>query len=112
VLQKDNLIIWPINWKSLGKRMLIGAFIGFVLITLFLMSAGEPNPDWGKWWRIKPMTMVPFAGAMGGVFYYIMDPFRVQGGWKMIVANIVSVLVFIIGLWMGSVLGLNGTYWD
>jgi hypothetical protein len=41
-----------------------------------------------------------------------MDHFRARGGWIKIVANIVSLLGFIIALWMGTVLGLDGTLWN
>jgi hypothetical protein len=97
---------------SLSKRMLIGAAIGLGLITFFLISAGEANLEWGKFWRLKPLFMVPFAGAMGGLCNHMIFQYRVQFGVNKILATILSLLVFIIGLWMGTVLGLNGTYWD
>lgn len=42
----------------------------------------------------------------------ILHKYYYEGGWKKILANIFSVIIFIIGLWLGSVLGLSGTYWD
>jgi hypothetical protein len=100
-----------IEWKPLLKRALIGAIIGFVLMSLFLLSVKHPNPEWPKLWMIRPLIVIQFAGAAGGVFYYMMDPIRKQGGWKMILANFASLVVFIVGLWMGMVLGLVGTLW-
>ncbi|MGV3629770.1 MAG: potassium transporter KefB [Bacteroidota bacterium] len=102
----------PVNFPALGRRMLIGAGIALLLISFFLFMAGEPNPAWPKFWIIKPLLVVPFAGAMGGVFYYLMDPMRSQGGWKMFAANVLSFIVYVFGLWMGTVLGLNGTMWN
>jgi hypothetical protein len=61
---------------------------------------------------IKPLIMVPLAGAMGGAFYYFMDHMSSQDRLNKIVAIILSLIVFIIGLWLGIVLGLNGTMWD
>ena len=110
--QQNNLSAGPINRASLVKRMLIGAGIGLILISLFLFTAGKPNPEWGNFWRIKPLIMVPFAGSIGGLFYYFMDYLSYKGGWRKILAMIGSIVVFIIGLWLGTVLGLNGTYWN
>jgi len=96
---------------SLGKRMLLGGIIGLLLISLFLV-AGTPNPEWGKFWRIRPLILVPFAGAMGGLCNYLLMRFHRRYGLHKMVAGILSLLVFIVGLWIGIVLGLAGTYWD
>jgi hypothetical protein len=110
--QKNNPEAPSIHSASLGKRMFIGAAIALSLITCFLLSAGTPDPAWGKFWMIRPLIIVPLAGACGGMFYHLMDTFRYQGGWKKIAANVLSIVVFIIGLWVGTVLGLNGTMWN
>lgn len=110
--QGRNLITRPINQALLIKRMLLGAGIALVLISVFLLQAGAPDPDWGKLWMIRPLIIVPLAGAAGGAFYYFMNPLRYQGGWKRIVANILSLIVYIIGLWLGTILGLDGTWWN
>lgn len=102
----------PLHPVPLGKLMLIGAGIALIPITIFLLGTGEPNPAWSKFWMLRPLIVVPFAGAMGGLCYYILDFLRYQGGWKKILANVLSVVIFIFGLWIGSVLGLDGTYWD
>lgn len=92
--------------------MLVGAGIGLALIAIFLLIAGKPDPAWPKLWMLRPLIIVPLAGAMGGVFYYFMDELRFQGGWKKPLANVLSLIVFVIGLWLGTVLGLDGTWWD
>ncbi len=97
---------------SAGKRMLVGAAIGLAVVLFFLVQTDEPNPNWSKFWMIKPLIVVPFAGAMGGLLYSLMDRLRYQGGWKKITANMGSVLVFIVGLWMGLVFGFAGTLWN
>lgn len=61
---------------------------------------------------IKPLIIVPLAGAIGGIFYYVMDHLRYNGGWKLILANILSLIAYSIGLWLGIVLGLDGTFWN
>jgi hypothetical protein len=94
------------------KRALIGAGIGLALISLFLFNAGEPNPEWHALWRLKPLIMVPLAGAGGGLWYAFLDSLSAPGTWKKLVTVLLGVIGFIIALWMGTVLGLNGTYWD
>jgi hypothetical protein len=107
-LQSKTQAIHPV---SLVKRMFQGAAIALVLISMFRAGAGEPNQEWPKLWMIKPLIIVPVAGAIGGVFYYFMD-LQHQGGWRKTLATILSVAGFIIVLWLGVVLGLDGTMWD
>jgi hypothetical protein len=111
IMTMKNNSSTQINLASMGKRMLVGVVIGLALIGAFLFSAGEPNPEWGAYWRIKPLIMVPLAGAAGGAFFNFMTS-RFPTGLPRIIAIIFSIVVFIIGLWIGTVLGLNGTYWD
>ncbi len=96
----------------LVTRMLVGAGIGLILISLFLLGAGEPNPEWGKLWMIRPLMIVPLAGAMGGLCNYFIFQFHTQVGVSKTIAMILSVLVFIIGIFLGIVLGLDGTMWN
>lgn len=99
--------------SALKRRILIGAGIATALILFFLITAGEPNPEWGKFWRIKPLIIVPLAGAFGGGLFHYANQFI--GGekiWTRIAAFLIGAIAFIITLWMGTVLGLNGTYWN
>ena len=110
--QKNKVTTEHAHSASLAKPMLIGAGIALMLIVLFLVNAGEPDPEWPRFWMIRPLIIVPFAGAMGGVFYHLVDRLRYQGGWKKVLANLASLIVYIVGLWLGTVLGLDGTMWD
>jgi len=100
----------PVHAISVGKCMLFGAVIGLVLIGAFISGASDPS--WPKYWMVKPLLVVPAAGALGGLFYYNMDHLRCEGGWRTGLANILSLAVFLLVLWLGTVLGLNGTMWD
>ena len=103
----------PIHPATVGKRMLQGAAIGLILIAFFLAGAyKEPNPEWPKLWMIRPLLVVPAAGALGGLFFYNMDHLRSQGGWREAFAYTLSLLVYFVVLWLGTVLGLAGTMWD
>jgi hypothetical protein len=101
-----------VHAASVGKRMLQGAGIALFLISLFLLSAGKPDPGWSKFWMIKPLLMVPAAGALGGLFFYNMDHLRSQGGSREVFAIVLSLVVYLVVLWLGVVLGLIGTMWD
>ena len=92
--------------------MLVGAAIGLSVISLFIFPIADPDPAWGKLWMIRPLIVVPFAGAMGGLCNYFILHFHNQFGVNKIVAIIVSFIVFLMGLWMGIILGLDGTLWD
>lgn len=96
----------------IAKRMLVGAAIALVIISVFLYGVDNAKTEWGKLWILRPLIVVPLAGSMGGLFYHMMDILRIRGGWNTIAANIISFIVFIIALWMGTVLGLAGTLWD
>lgn len=110
--QENNSAMQPIHLASLAKRMLLGAVIALVVISVFLLGAGDANPAWPKLWMLRPLIIVPIAGAMGGAFYYFMDRMSYQGGWRKIVAIIFSVVGYLFALWVGTILGLDGTWWD
>src|SRR5688572_28746263 len=114
MLHRNNLIAHFINPAVLVKRMLIGAGIALFLICFFLFGDGDltVNHDWPKLWYIRPLTVVPIAGAMGASFSCMLDQLRHQGGWQQFFAILLSLIVFIISLWMGTVLGLVGTLWN
>ncbi|QDK77426.1 potassium transporter KefB [Spirosoma sp. KCTC 42546] len=109
--QSNKLTTPPIHPVSVGKRMVVGAGIGLVLISIFLLGVREPNPAWGTLWMIRPLLIVPLAGAVGGLCNYVILHFHNQIGVNKSIAVIVSVLVGSIGLWLGIVLGLAGTLW-
>lgn len=109
--QKNNLTKAN-NGGLLAKRMLAGAAISLALIITFLYSADGAEPEWGRYWMIRPLIIVPLAGAAGGLFYHLLSPWRSRGGWKAAAAIVLSVIVYVFGLWIGTVLGLDGTYWN
>ncbi|MDB5020182.1 MAG: potassium transporter KefB [Pedobacter sp.] len=109
--QSNNLTREPINSAKLGKRMLFGAAIAFVVISAFLISAPAGDPAWGKFWMLRPLVITPCAGACGGAFFYAMDYLSYRGGWIKTLAIVVGVFGYMVALWLGTVLGLAGTFW-
>jgi hypothetical protein len=110
--QENNLTTRPIHSPALAKHMLIGAAFAFALMCLFLYGA-EGRAEWGQFWMIRPLLVISFAGATGGAVFYFMDHFMgYKGGWRKALTILLSGIIYIFGLWIGSVLGLVGTLWN
>ena len=92
--------------------MLIGAGIGLVLITIFLLSADYVNPEWSKYWMVKPLILTPIVASFGGALYFYLDKLRASGPVMNVIATILGLVGYVFFLWMGFVLGLNGTFWN
>jgi membrane associated rhomboid family serine protease len=112
MVETNNHSTQQIHPASLTRRMLQGAGIALIVIIIFLLGAGKANPAWSKLWMLRPLIIVPLAGAAGAAFYYLMDYLRYQGGWRKILANIIGIIAFLLALWIGAVLGLDGTMWN
>ncbi|MFT3687372.1 MAG: hypothetical protein QM783_21030 [Phycisphaerales bacterium] len=91
--------------------MAIGGIVAFVLIAAFIFPT-ETKPDWPEFWRIRPLIITPLAGAAGGACNYFIVGWFNQNGWNKAFAYSLSLMVFLIGLWMGIILGLDGTLWN
>ena len=94
------------------KRSVIGASIALAVIAFFVFSVNTPRPEWGTFWMVKPLIITPLAGAAGGGATYLVSLLGTQNGWQKALAILVSVVGYIIALWLGIVLGLNGTLWN
>jgi ABC-type transport system involved in cytochrome c biogenesis permease subunit len=110
--QQNSVVDRTGQSSSLKKKMFIGAGIALVLITLFLSGVKHPNPQWGRLWMIKPLLVVTLAGAMGGLYTYYLQTLLGANGQRRIIIALLSILGFIVAIWLGSVLGLNGTLWN
>jgi hypothetical protein len=110
-MKQSNLTAEPDQPLSLAAPMLIGACLGLIVISFFVFGVDHPNPEWGKLWMIRPLIITPMAGSLGGAFYYLMDRL-ISKGLNKTVAVVLSLVVFIVGLWLGTVLGLAGTLWN
>jgi hypothetical protein len=111
-MTQNNLTTQPIQPVSLMKPLLIGGGIALMVIAFFVFGVDQPNPEWGKLWGIKPLIVTPLAGAMGGAIYYFLDQLSYRGGLNKTIAVLLSLVGYLIALWLGIVLGLNGTLWN
>jgi len=110
--QTNNSTKQPFNQALLIKQMAMGAGVALLLIAIFLFQVREPDPEWGKFWMVRPLVMVPVAGAIGGLLYYLMNNIFYRSGPGKVLAIMAGVIVYIIVLWLGTILGLDGTLWD
>ena len=99
----------PLTRSLFFKRAFIGYVIALVVILFFVLQATDPHPDWPKLWMIRPLIITPIAGAFGGIAFHFLDNLSDQQTWTKVLARTGGVIVYIIGLWMGVVLGLAGT---
>ncbi|PPK85338.1 hypothetical protein CLV84_2233 [Neolewinella xylanilytica] len=98
--------------RGLGMACLLGACLGFALITTFVFGVDHPNPAWGPDWRVRPLIVAPLAGAAGaGVAYYTFR-LLVSWEWPRFLVWLVCGLGLLVALWMGTVVGLDGTMWN
>lgn len=108
---QSNLVP-PAKKATAVPRMLVGAAIAFALIALFLYGVDNPNPNWPKYWMLRPLIVVPVVGAMGGLFFHGMQQLHHRYGWHKIVTVLLGIVGYVVAIWMGAVLGLDGTLWN
>lgn len=96
----------------LAPAMLLGAGFAFLAISFFVFGVDNTPPEWGRFWMIRPLIITPLAGATGGAVYHFLDRLRAKGNINGNLALILSLIIYVVGLWMGIVLGLAGTMWD
>lgn len=96
---------------SLKTAGIIGASIGLVIISLFVIGV-NPKPEWGQYWLLKPLLLTPLTTAMGTVLALALYRFARKNGITTWIAGFLSLIVLFISLWFGIILGLNGTLWN
>ena len=100
-----------LNRNSLVKGIFIGAGIG-LLVILFFITGADTQPHWPDLWKIRPLIITPLAGAMGGAFFCFSNYLLRRKGLNSLAALLISMIGFVVALWLGIVLGLDGTLWD
>jgi hypothetical protein len=91
---------------------LAGLLIGLGLITFFLLTAGEADPQWPENWRVKPLLFTPMVGVFAGLFCYGFRAVLLRIGKAKTLITILAILVSLPIIWIGLILGLDGTYWN
>lgn len=89
----------------------IGAGIALIAILFFVVGA-ESQSHWPEHWQIRPLIITPLAGGIGGALFYVATQQLQRAGLNRIAALILCAIGYFIALWLGIVLGLDGTMWD
>ena len=112
MVHENKISNHPLERGGLMKKMLLGAAVALILIVLLLLQVKNPNAGWGRFWMVRPLVVVPIAGAAGGFCYMLIGRQFAHWGIGRALAVIAGLIVYTVGLWMGIVLGLDGTLWD
>lgn len=110
---KPNVPTPPPTTSILQKRIITGASIALLLITVFIMpSILNPKPQWGNLWMIRPLLVVAIAGGLAAAGIHVLLVWQAKYGWPKILVYGICVLGYIMALWIGTVAGLDGTLWN
>ena len=101
-----------LDTTTVFRRMLICWIIGLAVISFFIFGVDQPHPEWRDYWRIRPLIITPLATAMGALLFNAADVIRPTNDWARILVWFGSFLGFVVALWLGIVLGLDGTMWN
>ncbi|VXB69264.1 conserved membrane hypothetical protein [Flavobacterium sp. 9AF] len=94
------------------KFAIAGAILALVLISILIFSVPNPNPEWGKMWFIKPLIITPFITSIGGSLFYIINAKKRTSKILNFILFMISIFVLLFFLWIGTILGLDGTLWN
>lgn len=89
---------------------LFGAVAGLLIISLFIFAEEHPKPEWGRFWWVRPVLVTPCLLALGSYLAYRLLE-RGRGNWR-ILTGLLAALLFVLSVWIGIVMGLDGTLWD
>lgn len=90
----------------------LGYLIALGIIISILISVNQPKPEWGKYWYVKPLIITPFVGSIGGLGFYLINTLNTQTNILKFFKIILSIIIFLFFLWIGTILGLDGTLWN
>lgn len=89
-----------------------GWVAGLGLISLFVFGINDPAPEWGSYWQVRPLLLTPVIAGTGAGFAYLL--FNRGGGsaGRKLLFTVLAASSFLFCLWIGVILGLDGTLWD
>lgn len=101
-----------INKKYLVSMMALGYIIALTFVGFIILSVDYPKPEWSEYWFVRPLIITPIAGAFGGACCYLINTFSIQNSFAKLLRIVFSILVFVFFIWIGTILGLDGTLWN
>ncbi|MDA3614427.1 LrgB family protein [Polluticaenibacter yanchengensis] len=101
-----------ISAATIAKTMLTGLVTGLVIISLFVFTVNNPKPEWGNNWRMQPLLLTPLVVAFGSLVFFANRIFQPQNKTVKTLLLIGSIIAFVFSIWIGIIIGLNGTLWN
>lgn len=105
-----NLIAKKVNTHKLFLSFLLGWLVGLSVISFFVFSVKNPHASWGEWWMLKPLMLTPLVA--GSFFYVSQIVFPSKNIRQKIGLFLLRIILSGAIIWMGVVLGLDGTLWN
>lgn len=94
------------------KMAAAGWAAGLCLISLFVFGLNDPDPQWGSYWRIRPLLLTPLIAGTGAFLAYRIFSMGAGSPLRKVIFAVLAVCVFLVCLWIGTILGLSGTLWN
>lgn len=101
-----------IQSKNFFIALTLGFAIAFVLVTALILSVNNPNPVWGKNWFVRPILLTPVIAATGAGVSYLISTISFRNQLFNLFKILLCLLAYIFFLWIGTVIGFNGTLWN
>src|SRR5690606_2911921 len=98
-MNKPNDLFKGSAVKSLVLPAVLGASAPLALL-LFIILTRE---DVLESWMLAPLTLIPLAGALGGVIFYLMGFVWFPGGKQKLIAILFSTVFYFVALCMAAV---------
>lgn len=106
------LNIKQVRPATIAKTMALGLILGLVIISLFVFGVNNPKQEWGTNWRMQPLILTPIVVAFGSLAFFANRIFMPQTKTAKVLLSVASIIAFIISIWLGIIIGLNGTLWN
>ncbi|PVH27025.1 hypothetical protein [Sphingobacterium corticibacter] len=103
--------VFRISSNDFKIKMMFGAALGIFVVSPFIYGNTPHNDEWGFFWFIKPLVLIPLSGAVGGALYYLSTRYLQHILPKWLLMGM-GTLLLAVSIWIGAILGLNGTYWN
>lgn len=107
-----NFITTSINKNHLSIMIVVGFALALAFVGFIILSVDNPKPEWSEYWFVKPLLITPIVGAIGGALCYLINTFSFQNSFVKLLRILISIIVLIFFIWIGTVLGLDGTLWN
>ncbi|WP_130734599.1 hypothetical protein [Flavobacterium sp. J27] len=101
-----------ISISNVFKFAIAGAIVALIIILLLIFSVPNPNPTWGKVWFVRPLVVTPFITSIGGALFYLINTKKTAFKFINLMLFLFSVFILLFFLWIGTILGLDGTLWN